>query len=196
MHKWCFVLLTLVLLSSLVFAQSSEESTQEESTQESSQNDNDVDCSQHNDCDSCTDESKCVWCETDEECIDGGFFGPSSILPSCSNWKYKQCLSEIFIFSNGDYVNIYSFFYHYLVNGRWYTWYPFLLLCFILIIGCICGLITFFFCNPCTYAYKQYKNKGAYVRWEDMQKSMELEEKGPTEEQIRRENLRQKWNLN
>lgn len=45
------------------------------------------------------------------------------------------------------------------------------------------------------YAYKQYKNKGAYVRWEDMQKSMEMEEKAPTEEQLRRENLRKKWNL-
>ena len=43
--------------------------------------------------------------------------------------------------------------------------------------------------------YKQWKNKGAYIRWEDMQKAMELEERGPTEEQVRRESLRKKYNL-
>lgn len=65
----------------------------------------------------------------------------------------------------------------------------------ILLIACCCGLITFFFCNPCVYMYKQWKNKGAYIRWEDMQKAMELEERGPTEEQVRRDSLRKKYNL-
>lgn len=52
-----------------------------------------VNCEQHNSCDSCTDESGCVWCESDSECVEGGFFGPSTLFPSCSDWKYKQCTS-------------------------------------------------------------------------------------------------------
>ena len=52
-----------------------------------------ADCAQLNDCDSCTDESTCVWCETDQECQNGGFFGPDTFFPSCSDWKWKQCFS-------------------------------------------------------------------------------------------------------
>lgn len=84
MSKSWVLLLTFVLLISFIFAQSSEES---------SQNNEDVDCAQHNACGDCTDESGCVWCETDSECVNGGFFGPSTILPSCSNWNHKQCTS-------------------------------------------------------------------------------------------------------
>ena len=82
-----------------------------------------------------------------------------------------------------------------IVNGRFYTWYPIILIVVVLLIACCCVGITFVFCNPFVYAYKQWKNKGAYVRWEDMQKEMELEERGPTEDQIRRESLRKKWNI-
>ena len=81
------------------------------------------------------------------------------------------------------------------VNGRLYTWYPLAVLIGILIVACCCGVITFFFCNPFVYAYKKYKQKGAYVRWEEMQSDMEKAPEAPTEEQLRRESLRKKWNL-
>jgi len=126
----------------------------------------------HNSCDACTDESGCVWCESDLECVPGGFLGPHTALPSCSNWKHKQCY----------------------INGRWYTWYPIFVLVIILIIACCCGIITFFCCNPCLYLKKQYQKRGDYIRWEQMQTELQ-ETRAPTEEQLRRESLRKKWNL-
>ena len=82
----------------------------------------------------------------------------------------------------------------FLVNGRWYTWYPIFALFVIIIIGACCVLITLLVCNPITYIYKKWKKKGDYVRWEEMQKEMDtVGEKPATEQQQRRDALRKKW---